>query len=139
MLPACAHASNGPCSTLSVSVGSVGLCAVWTQCRRRRESSHHGTLEVAACIKVLITGLRHAAVMLTWPLLLSVVFLQPQAIQPVNGDPFVGFLETPVTSNPEVRQRHSTCSGFGQQRGRVHDLVRLACAAAVGRLWWLCA
>jgi photosystem I subunit 11 len=28
--------------------------------------------------------------------------LQPQAIQPVNGDPFVGMLETPVTSNPEV-------------------------------------
>lgn len=24
------------------------------------------------------------------------------AIQPVNGDPFVGMLETPVTSNPEV-------------------------------------
>eukprot|EP00878_Enallax_costatus_P023586 GHUV01025088.1.p1 GENE.GHUV01025088.1~~GHUV01025088.1.p1 ORF type:complete len:167 (-),score=35.20 GHUV01025088.1:1321-1821(-) len=24
------------------------------------------------------------------------------AIQPVNGDPFIGMLETPVTSNPEV-------------------------------------
>lgn len=77
-----------------------------------------------------VTGLRHAACCQhDVAAASSVVFLQPQAIQPVNGDPFVGFLETPVTSNPEVRQRHSICSEFVQ--GRVHVWT---CAAAVGCL-----
>lgn len=31
-----------------------------------------------------------------------ILSLQASAIQPVNGDPFVGMLETPVTSTPEV-------------------------------------
>jgi photosystem I subunit 11 len=37
-----------------------------------------------------------------WALTRVLFWLQYQVIQPVNGDPFVGMLETPVTSAPIV-------------------------------------
>ncbi|WIA30516.1 hypothetical protein OEZ86_000600 [Tetradesmus obliquus] len=46
---------------------------------------------------------------------------KPSAIQPVNGDPFVGMLETPVTSTPEVA---SYLSNLPAYRTGVAPLLR---------------
>lgn len=50
-----------------------------------------------------------------------VFLMQPSAIQPVNGDPFVGMLETPVTSTPEVA---SYLSNLPAYRTGVAPLLR---------------
>jgi hypothetical protein len=50
-----------------------------------------------------------------------VFVVQPSAIQPVNGDPFVGMLETPITSTPEVA---SYLSNLPAYRTGVAPLLR---------------
>ena len=37
---------------------------------------------------------------------LLVCYVQAQIIKPINGDPFIGMLETPVTSSPIVSDRY---------------------------------
>jgi photosystem I subunit 11 len=74
-----------------------------------------------------------------------VLLLQPQAIQPVNGDPFVGFLETPVTSNPEVVNYLSNLPAYrtgvspllrGVEIGLAHGFLLPGPFIKVGSSWW---
>jgi photosystem I subunit 11 len=37
---------------------------------------------------------------------------KPQAVQPINGDPFIGMFETPITSTPEVATFLSGLPGY---------------------------
>ncbi|GKB47447.1 photosystem I reaction center subunit XI, chloroplastic [Tanacetum coccineum] len=52
-----------------------------------------------------------------------VAFIQPtyQVVQPINGDPFIGSLETPVTSSPLIAWYLSNLPGY---RTAVNPLLR---------------
>lgn len=71
--------------------------------------------------------------------------LQAQVIQPINGDPFVGSLETPVTSSPLVVSYLSSLPAYrtgvapvqrGVEIGLAHGFlvagpfIKVGCAAA---------